>query len=274
MKAMTKSIPTLGRRSMFGGFAKGHNNAILPEEKTDVSSEKRCEMIMAEMERVKSWEHRHIESSVLHDVPQVFVTKDLCKELEAELDRLLMEALIQEEQMVHAKSSPAELVVHEAIEEATLDYDFCTACNTSPCEWRPSCDADALTMRKKELYRELAIAQKHESGLIRSVIARSVLSGSDNIFHPSDLIKELSTEIKEIESAIKLSLIDKELHHAYSSASESVTVRSIHGFDTTVKRDNAISALEFEHNRHIAKSVAVETIEGILDWMLEGNMIS
>jgi hypothetical protein len=128
-----------------------------------------------------------------------------------------------------------------------------------------------LIKRKKQLYRELTAAQKQQDcKMIRSAIARSVLNGGDNQFRPVDLIKELSAEIKEIDSSIKLCSIDEELHRTYATASESVTVQSIHGFPTTFQRDAAIQALEFQHNRLIAKELAAETIEGILDWMLEG----
>ena len=250
---------------MFGGFAKTNDN---PPPAQPISIDQKCQAILAEMQRCQQWEHRHIESSVLHNVNQVFVTKELLSQLEAELDRLLMEQLVQEEQMIH--SSSAEMIVHESCDEPE-DANYCMACNTSPCEWKPSCDVDALTKRKKQLYRELASVQRQQGGkTVRSSIARSVMNGGDNQFIPSDLIKEISDEIKEIDGSIKLCAIDDELHHAYATASESVTVTSIHGFPTTVQRDAAIRALEFQHNRLIAKELAAETIEGILDWMLEG----
>jgi len=60
------------------------------------------------------------------------------------------------------------------------------------------------------------------------------------------------------------------LHRTYASTDGSVSIRSIHGYPTTVKRQPAIWALEHEHNRHIAKIAARETIDNILEWMLEG----
>jgi hypothetical protein len=125
-------------------------------------------------------------------------------------------------------------------------------------------------MRKKALYRELTLAQKDSNKIIQSTITRSVLNGGDNQFLPTDLIKELSTEIMEIDNAIKLCSIDEELHQTYATASESVTVQSIHGFPTTVQKDHAIIALEFEHSRLIARQLAAETIENVLVWMLDG----
>ncbi|KAL7508051.1 hypothetical protein ACHAXN_005128 [Cyclotella atomus] len=262
-----KTISTFGRRGMIGGFAKTNG---APPPAPSLSIDEKCKLVLTEMERCANWKHRHIESSILHNVPQVFVTADLQRELELELDRLLMEQLIQEEQrQIHSPS--AEMIVRESIEEEPEDLNYCMACNSSPCEWKPSCDVDALTKRKKLLYRELTAAQKQQDcKMIRSAIARSVLNGGDNQFRPVDLIKELSIEIKEIDSSIKLCFIDEELHQTYATVSESVTVQSIHGFPTTVKRDAAIQALDFQHSRLIAKELAAETIEGILDWMLEG----
>jgi hypothetical protein len=262
-----KTISAFGRRGMFGGFAKT-NDAPPPSQ--PISIDEKCKLVLAEMERCQHWQHRHIESSVLHNTPQVFITADLQRELESELDRLLMEQLIQEEQQIHSSSAEMKMIILES-DEQPEDSNYCPACHTSPCEWRPSCDADALIKRKKQLYRELTAAQKQQDcKMIRSGIARTVLNGGDNQFRPIDLIKELSTEIKEIDSSIKLRSIDEELHRTYATASESVTVQSIHGFPTTVQRDAAIQALEFQHNRLIAKELAAETIEGILDWMLEG----
>ena len=256
-----KSIPTFGRRSMFGGFAKA-SSTMTSAEKIEVPLDQKCETILNEMERCKGWSHRHIESSILHGVPQIFVTKDLYDELEGELDRLLMEQLIQDEQKIHSSSPLGELIIHENPDEHQNDVNFCAACNESPCGWKPSCNTDELAKRKKELYRELAAQmQRDKTGVLNK--------GGGNIV-PSDSIEILSNEIKSIDASIALCSIDRELHQVYATANESVTVSSIHGFPTTVQRDNAIHALEFEHNRLVAKELATETIESVLDWMLQG----
>lgn len=250
-----KNIPLLGRRSMFGGLSLAKST---PPPEPEMTYDQKCELVLCEMERCMKWNQRHIESSVLHNVLQVFVTKDLHRELEAELDRLLMQQLQEEEQKISA------LPRDEDIEETSSDANFCTACDNSPCRWHPWCDEDSLIKRKKRLYHELKEFQKHEPGEI------SVVNGDENPYSPNDLIKKISNEIKEIDASIKLSSIDKELHEAFSTASESVIVKSIHGFPTTIQRESAIQALQFEHNRIIARELAAETLERILDWMLEG----
>ena len=261
-----KSIPTFGRRSMFGGFAKS-SSTITSAEKNEMSIDQKCEAILKEMERCQQWSHRHIESSILHNVPQIFVKKDLYGELEAELDRLLMEQLIKEELDGWQVPESEELIIHECPDEHRDDVDFCAACNRSPCEWKPPYNTDELAKRKKELCQEV---QMHQDMMIESTTARGSLNKSVSNIVLSDSMEKISNEIKKIDASMALCSIDKELHQVYATANESVTVNSIHGFPTTVQRDNAIHALEFEHNRLIAKELANETIESVLDWMLKG----
>lgn len=265
-----KNIPLLGRRSMFGGLAKSKAPPPVP----DLTIDQKCELILSEMERCRLSSQRHIESSVLHNVPQVFVTKDLYRELEEELNRLLMQQLhMEEEKRVHSSLPGGIISVYEDIEDTSLDANYCMACDASPCQWQPSCDEDSLTKQKKRLYHDLKELQKLEPCEIislQSSVTRSEMNGDENLYSPNDVIKNLLNEIKEIDASIKLSSIDKELHDAFSTASESVIVKSIHGFPTTIQRESAIQALQYEHNRIIARELAAETLDKILHWMLEG----
>ena len=81
-------------------------------------------------------------------------------------------------------------------------------------------------------------------------------------------MKELSDEINHIDTMLSLSRIDSELHQAYDCNDELVTIRSIHGYDMSVMRRDGILALEFEHNRHISKIIAVEIVDDILQWLV------
>jgi hypothetical protein len=65
---------------------------------------------------------------------------------------------------------------------------------------------------------------------------------------------------------LSLARIDSELHQTYASNDELVIIRSIHGYDMTVKRRDGISALEFEHNTHISKIISAEVVDNILQW--------
>ncbi|KAL7486212.1 hypothetical protein ACHAW6_011811 [Cyclotella cf. meneghiniana] len=95
---------------------------------------------------------------------------------------------------------------------------------------------------------------------------RCTQSRQQSIRCQNDLIKALSDEIKLIASTIILFCIDEELQRTITSKSQYVTVTSIRGFDTTVKTENAIRALELEHKRFITMALATETIERIFEW--------
>ena len=285
-----KRIPVNGRRSMYSGIGSRPSTIIAEQEKPTSSTtlhpslnagapllssnevDAKCQNILLEIEKCKNCKNKYIESSVLHNVPQTFLTKKFQNELETELDRLLMEQILHEER--HGPSSRTVLTKSTvnassaAMDAKTARCDGCLACNSCPCNWTPFCDADALSRRKKDLYRELMSVQKQTdtATTVQSTVAKSVLNGGDNQFTPSELLHELSTEIKQIDSKLKICLVDVELHATYASKCELVTIRSIHGFDSSVKRDDAILALEHEHNRHIATIAATENIDSILEW--------
>lgn len=203
---------------------------------------------------------RYIESSVLHDgVPQTFVPCELRDELSLELDRLLTEQLLREERKRWSEDT-------NNIDEGTQSQsDGCLACN-GQCKWTPSCDANALAKRRKLLYRELKVVENSNAKTIQSVLARSARSGGEVRFVRQDLLQQLADEIQQIDSQLQLQRIDEELHSTYASTAEFVSVRSIHGYDTTVHRTDAIWALEREHDRHISQMAAAETIDNILEW--------
>ena len=263
---------------MFGGIGSRLivSNTASRDSKALTSSDitTKCTKILSELDRCINCKDKTIDSSILHDnVPQTFATEDLRRELEAELDRLLLQQLLMEEKLTESSLVETQGRISTPSDQpttCTIDEEACSACNSSPCQWRPSYDTAVLTKRKRELNRECILAaQKSKEGntkAIKSIIARSVLNGGDIHFNPSELLEELTDELKEIGSKLKLCKVDEELHKTFASTSESVTVRSIHEFETTVKRDDAIVALEREHNRHTAKIVATETIDDILEW--------
>ncbi len=85
--------------------------------------------------------------------------------------------------------------------------------------------------RKRELYRECMLAAQNakegNAKAIKSIIAHSVLNGGDVHFILSELFNELTDELKEIVSKLKLCKVDEELHKTCASTSESVTVRCV-----------------------------------------------
>ena len=271
--SIKETIPTDGCRKMYGGFLSNSNNASIDKlptsTLTSIEIEERCQIVLAEIDRCNNHTGRHIESSVLHnDVPQTFVPNELCIELEEELDRLLTETILREERIFTATTS--SIATNDVVNLPT-DPNSCLACNSSDCTWTPFCDTDTLSRRKKQLYRELKSSEKQTNAkTLQSIVARSALNGGETTFIRTDLIKELSDEIHEIDTKLSLAQIDSELHDAYACQDDSITIRSIHGYDMTVKRRDGILALEHEHNRHIANLVSTDIVDGILNWMLQG----
>ena len=272
-----ETIPTDGCRKMYGGFLSNNNVSIASKSSlptstlTSVEIEERCQIVLAEIDRCNNHTERYIESSVLHnDVPQTFVPSELCIELEEELDRLLTETILREER-IFTTTNHSDISTNDVVNLPMVDPNNCLACNSSECTWTPFCDTDTLSRRKKELYRELKSSEKQTNAkTLQSIVARSSLNGGETTFIRSDLIKELSDEIHEIDTKLTLAQIDSELHDAYACQDDSITIRSIHGYDMTVNRRDGILALEYEHNRHIAELVSTEAVDGILNWMLEG----
>lgn len=195
-----KTIPTNGRRSTYGGFGAGplpDRNKKLPTSTLSSDEiDKRLKLVLEEVERCKTFDGKYIESSVLHGggVPQTFVPSELSMELEAELDRLLTEQILREEHA--ASNTPPNFVlgvVDDAAEAsvANMGPEVCLACN-GPCTWTPFCDADALSRRKKELYREMKSCEKQTTRTVTSMVARSTLNGGETKFVQKELLKELA----------------------------------------------------------------------------------
>lgn len=259
-------ISTVGRRSTYGGLGGGVGSG-LPRKKptstlTSEEIDSKCKIVLAEIDRCKTTE-KYIESSVLHSVPQTFVPNELRVDLEAELDRLLTEQILREECLPATTASATERLEDNA--STAHDPDVCLAC-TGHCTWNPVCDANILSQRRKELYRELKSCEKSTAKTVQSIVARTAHNGGETKFTRKDLIIELSDEIHEIDSRLKLARIDEELHRTFACTNESVTIRSIHGYDMTVKRRDGILALEHEHNRHVAGLVSREIVDKILEW--------
>jgi len=271
------------RRSMYGGPGGGPESAgprKLPTNTLTMRElDAKCKIIVSEIDRCEHFSDRYIESSVLHSVPQMFVPNELCAELELELDRLLTEQLCREEQQLLTPASAATISPLESHlchlkpnqrDNANVEASITSDPDVSCCTWTPFCDANLLARRRKELYRELKSCEKQTGKTAQSVVARSALRGGETKFIRKELIKELADEIRQLGSKLKLIQIDYELHQAFTSRDKLVTIRSIHGYDMTVKRRDGILALEHEHDRHISQLVAVEIIDNILEWMLEG----
>lgn len=117
---------------------------------------------------------------------------------------------------------------------------------------------------------ELHYARIHAEGVIESTTPASAKRDGRTTFGRSELIEELSSEQKHLKHMLKLHVIDLEFHHAFATTSEHVESFALHGYRTLLWTQDARIALSREHSRLVARLVAVEIVDEILDWMLEG----
>ena len=167
-----------------------------------------------------------------------------------------------------ASCPPVKRIANDEDESDKGRLRGCLACRGPTCTWRPCHNTEVLSQHREQLYQELRHVEKLNDATVQSTVARSASRNGNQ-----HLMKELADEMFQIDSKLKLCSIDEELHRCYaSSADVSPLIRSIHGYDTSTRRTkDAILALEHERDKHIARIAALETIDGILEWMLEGK---
>ena len=159
----------------------------------------------------------------------------------------------------------------QAKELEALGFGGCLACRKNPCEWLSSLDVAVVMKRKEQISDELNYVRKHPEMLVMdSQVALSAQRGGSTRFKREDLIHELAWESRELERRMKLNGIDRELHDCYATRKEYMEVKVLHGYSTLLWTGNARRALEREHNKLVAMTTAVEVVDDILEWMLEG----
>ncbi|EJK65956.1 hypothetical protein THAOC_13144 [Thalassiosira oceanica] len=220
-------------------------------------------IVLSEIDRLsRASENEVIESGILHGTPQRFIACELRVELQKEVDRLLTEQILLEERDgASATSSPTGKRIANSED----------LCSTAHNEQRGT-SYSVLSKRREQLFQELRRLGKLDVATVQSSVARSAARiGGDCIFDKQDLMKEMADEMTNIDSKLKLCTIDKELQWCYASTEASPSIRSVHGYATSTKSaKEAIIVLERERDKHIARIAALETIDGILEWMLEG----
>lgn len=203
-----------------------------PLDEKDVES--RCEHLLGEIDRVRNDCDNNdiVESNLLQQVDQIFTANEYLRMTQ-------VDSLLPNQATTKRHRNP------DRGEETNCLS--CRACKSISCKWVPYCDADVLAKRRKELFRQMKSAN-------------------------DDMKKKMSEELLAIGSKLKLSSIDEEIHHAYTVSDDVVmiTIKSIHGFPVTLRRVDAIAALEHEANRHVGSLVAKDVVDNILQWMLEG----
>ena len=157
--------------------------------------------------------------------------------------------------------------IEKAEEMKILGFGGCLACKNNPCVWKETVGEDMLQKRLGVLNKEiLHVKNNAEKEMMESIVARSAIQGGDTLFNKTELLHELKSERKEIDDSIRLHRIDKELHNANSTRHRFIEVQALHGYTTLMPTEKAVKALEYEHNRLIASSVARDVVDDIVEW--------
>ena len=182
-----------------------------------------------------------------------------------------------QKQQVHKAKKMIMLVNKsgDALEQAALQnelgYSGCLACRSPACQWKPTCDEEALKKRVRELVAELERIRSDIDGeMFVSDVAIGAQLGGGNVYRRYDLVEELTNEQRELERRVHLNQIDKELHDCFRTRKEYVEVKYLHGYSTVLWTNNARKALSARQSRLVALNTAHEVIDEILDWMLDG----
>ncbi|KAL7688907.1 putative IQ motif, EF-hand binding protein [Plasmopara halstedii] len=160
--------------------------------------------------------------------------------------------------------------------ERKLGTGGCTACWTNPCQWKPFLENSYATIQARidVIYKELERVKHYSDKILTSNVCMAALKSGDQTItmHKSDLINELTSEVKLLEKNLRLKSVDEELHEAFSSKKQFFETQALHGFHQTQDKNKVQRALQHEHNALVAHLTAYEVIEDILESMLEGWM--
>lgn len=149
---------------------------------------------------------------------------------------------------------------------------YCFACHTTPCSFKPYLDVHSAAQRRLQLEQEMQRLEALPEGVkwVESDVPLSVRHGGPRRQLRMDVVLELDKEQQRLGQQLRLHEVDQELHGVFASRAEYVEVLSLHGYAQMMWRLDAISALEGERSRLLARTAAVEVVDDVLEWMLEG----
>lgn len=118
---------------------------------------------------------------------------------------------------------------------------------------------------------ELRYAMEQNETTMESCVPSSATADNRTRFDRNKLIEELHSEHCHLKHMLKLHLVDQEFHHVHQMDDKSYTkCISLHGYPTLLWIQDARVALGREHSRLVARLVALQIVDNILEWMLEG----
>lgn len=215
------------------------------------------------------------ESEVLQAKKQLFL-KQQEKQFKKEQKTAILKKILQNE-LITADDGPSQK--SEAPEyknelQLLQQYELsisCLACRTRKCSWRSFINFEILSDRLQEINNEIErVRMNKHANVFESEVPLSTQLGGNKIFTKGDLLQELYFESKQINLQIELNNVDKELHDCYATRKEYFESQFLHGYKLLLWTNHARIALEGRQSRLVAKTVAYEIVEDILESMLEG----
>ena len=130
------------------------------------------------------------------------------------------------------------------------------------------------TFCKDENYSRRSTIDEHHLEERRKTLTDQILSmrKGKSIYSKGEL-EVVLRETRDIDKTLKLERIDKELYDAYRNERGFFVSRALHDYDTMMRAEDAIVALEKEHNRSVAFFLSKELIHDSLEWQVDFNRL-
>jgi hypothetical protein len=106
--------------------------------------------------------------------------------------------------------------------------------------------------------------------VVQCTLSLSALRGGSAQQPRRDALAELRWESAELARHLELAELDRELHGAWATDRQAVEVTSLHKYATVMWRADARRALGSAREAVIARTVAVEIVDDLLEGLLEG----
>ena len=268
-----------GRKSWRKGFVSTHQKAghdkndcgSIEERNNLMTSQERSRLLIREIDRVTAYADDLVPSTILHTLPQLFPKKELLTDIKRELMMNILEDIRQED-----SRNPyfQKVVTGENDDDSSCDtLDFEKDDATLPCRSNDIIEIDTTqdvdessTGRSYQCFRNNIIDERHFEERRGTLTSKILSMRRRDSTDAEDDMQELLREAQDIDKTLKLSRIDKELYDAYDARAGYIIIRALHGYDTMMRTEQAIDALEKERDRLVAFFVSEELIDDALKW--------
>ena len=228
--------------------------------KVQPTAYEQCHLLLDELNRAIHCHEASFVSSILNGTAQTYPVPILCREIECELNRMLISETLSLERKLFSKvkdkndctvtqNLPLAPHRHTTLEEneraKRLGRGGCLACNSNPCRRNSPHNDSTLVRKKYELTTKIGVCCSFSK-------------------------EQIQRELRLVCNKISLNKVDSELHFACASVKRFIETESLHGYKTCLSKGDAIKALHLEQNRLVAIVAADEVLDEILDWMLNG----